>query len=190
MISLLLTAYVTVLIAELVGDKTLYTLSTLTTRFRLLPVLSGAAAAFMLKMLAAVLLGRALSTLPGGVVAAMSAATFFAMALGLWLKRRTPPSTESLPPTKWSRAVLISFAAIFFPEWGDASQLAAAMLVAQHRAPLIIWVGATLAMVTKASLAVTLGIGLRRYVPLRVVRLVTVLVCLTMGILAAFRIGV
>jgi putative Ca2+/H+ antiporter (TMEM165/GDT1 family) len=188
MISLLLTAYVTVLVAEMVGDKTLYTLGTLATRFRLLPILAGAAAAFMLKMLAAVLLGRLLATLPGEVVAAVSAITFFAMAVGLWLKKPSPEPAEGLPPTRWSRAALISFAAIFFPEWGDAGQLAAAMLVAQHRAPVVIWVGATLAMTTKACLAVTLGIGLRRYVPHRVVRIVTVLLCITMGLLAAFRV--
>lgn len=62
------------------------------------------------------------------------------------------------------------------------------MLVAQYGAPLVIWTGATLAMFTKACLAVTLGIGLRRWVPRDVVRVVSVLVCLAMGLLAALRI--
>jgi putative Ca2+/H+ antiporter (TMEM165/GDT1 family) len=187
MIALLLTTYGAVLVAELIGDKSLYTLSSLAARFRLGPILAGAAAAFVGKMLLAVVLGQALGTLPAAFVAALSAVTFFTMAAILWRKKPHEPPAEVAPPT-WSRATLISFAAIFFPEWGDAGQLAAAMLVAQYGAPLVIWVGATLAMLTKACLAVTLGIGLRRWVPRDVVRVVSVVVCLIMGLLAAFRI--
>jgi Ca2+/H+ antiporter, TMEM165/GDT1 family len=187
MIALVLTAYGTVLAAELIGDKTLYTLSSLAARFRIGPILAGAAAAFVGKMLLAVVLGRALGTLPPAFVAALSAVTFFAMAVILWRKQpREPPA--DLPAPTWSRATLISFAAIFFPEWGDAGQLAAAMLVAQYGAPVVIWIGATLALVTKACLAVTLGIGLRRWVPRDVVRVVSVVICVIMGLLAAFRI--
>jgi Ca2+/H+ antiporter, TMEM165/GDT1 family len=187
MISLLLTAYGIVLVAELLGDKTLYTLGTLATRFRLFPILAGAAAAFVLKMLAAVLLGGLIARLPAGIVTLVSALTFFAIAAGLWLKRPSEPLRE-IEPQRWSRATMISFAAIFFPEWGDPGQLAAAMLVAQHGAPFIIWIGATLAMITKAGLAVTMGIGLRRWVPREVVRLVTVALCVVMGLLAALRV--
>jgi len=187
MIALLLTTYGAVLVAELIGDKTLYTLGSLATRFRLGPILAGAAAAFVGKMLLAVVLGRALGALPAAVVATLSAVTFFAMAVILWRKKpREPPAEVAV--ASWSRATLISFAAIFFPEWGDAGQLSAAMLVAQYGAPLVIWTGATLAMFTKACLAVTLGIGLRRWVPRDVVRVVSVLVCLAMGLLAAWRI--
>jgi putative Ca2+/H+ antiporter (TMEM165/GDT1 family) len=64
MLSLFETAYGTVLVAELSGDKLLYTLGALATRFRILPVLTGAALAFVLKMLAAVLLGQILAELP------------------------------------------------------------------------------------------------------------------------------
>jgi len=187
MIALLLTTYGAVLVAELIGDKTLYTLGSLAARFRLGPILAGAAAAFGLKMLLAVVLGRALGALPGSFVAALSAVTFLAMALILWRKKPREPPPE-LAIASWPRATLISFAAIFFPEWGDAGQLSAAMLVAQYGAPLVIWTGATLAMFTKACLAVTLGIGLRRWVPRDVVRVVSVLVCLAMGLLAAWRI--
>ena len=136
-------------------------------------------------MLAAVAMGGFLSRLPAGLVAAISATS----VLPPWpsppspWKRSKPRPAEPAepPPCRWSRGALVSFAAIFFPEWGDAGQLAAAMLAAQHRAPGVVWLGATLAMVTKATLAVTLGIGLRRYVSQRVVRIVTVLVCVAMG---------
>jgi putative Ca2+/H+ antiporter (TMEM165/GDT1 family) len=187
MIALLLTTYGTVLVAELLGDKTLYTLGSLATRFRLGAILGGAVAAFALKMLVAVLFGRVLATCPDALVAAVSAATFLVMAVVLWRKRPGTPPADAAPP-RWSRATVISFAAIFFPEWGDPGQLAAAMLVAQHGAPLVIWSGAVLAMLTKACLAVSLGIGLRRWVPRDGLRWVSVAVCLAMALLAAFRI--
>ena len=44
MLPLFATAYVTVLIAELVGDKTLYTLGTLGAKYRALPIMLGASA--------------------------------------------------------------------------------------------------------------------------------------------------
>lgn len=189
MTALLLTTYGTVLVAELLGDKTLYTLGSLAARFRIGQILAGAVAAFALKMLAAVMFGRALAACPAALVAVLSAATFFATAVVLWRKRPGKPPADTAAP-RWSRATLISFAAVFFPEWGDPGQLAAAMLVAQHGAPLVIWIGAVLAMLTKACLAVSLGIGLRRWVPRDAVRVVSVLLCLAMGLLAAFQIEI
>lgn len=189
MIALFITSLVTVFIAELIGDKTFYTLSALAARFRMWPILAGAAAAFVLKMLCAVLLGRLIAALPIALVTAMSAATFFAMAIALWLKK---PKAAPEPPKeeRFTHAAPIAFASIFFTEWGDAGQIAAALLVAQHRAPVIIWAGATLAMTIKALIAVTVGMGVRRFVPRETVRLATVVVCVAMGLFAAFRVEI
>ena len=77
-------AYSVVFIAELVGDKTLYTLSALATRFRLWVILCGVVPAFMIKMGAAVLAGGIIADLPKPVVALISAVTFFTAALALW----------------------------------------------------------------------------------------------------------
>jgi len=60
----LVTSYWTVLVAELIGDKSIYTVASLTLRFRARPVLFGMTAAFGGKMLAAVLLGQLLMQLP------------------------------------------------------------------------------------------------------------------------------
>src|SRR5215471_6881893 len=107
MIALLLTTYGAVLVAELLGDKTLYTLGSLAARFRLGPILGGAVAAFALKMLVAVLLGRALAACPDALVAAISATTFLAMAVVLWRRRPGMPPADAAPP-RWSRATAIS----------------------------------------------------------------------------------
>jgi putative Ca2+/H+ antiporter (TMEM165/GDT1 family) len=85
--------------------------------------------------------------------------------------------------------MLITFAAIFFSEWADLGQIMAATLTARYGLPVVIWTGATLALVTKGLLALVLGYGLRKYIPVSVLRIVSVAVCVTLGILSAVSLG-
>ena len=62
MFPILFATYVAVFVAEIVGDKLLYTTGVLATRYRTPPILLGMAVAFMAKMAVAVLLGKAIST--------------------------------------------------------------------------------------------------------------------------------
>jgi putative Ca2+/H+ antiporter (TMEM165/GDT1 family) len=186
MVYLLLATYGTVLFAELLGDKSFYTISSLTTRFRAAHVLGGISVAFAGKMLVAVLVGQAIAGLPPALVAGISAATFFATALAIWFKKPRREKREG--DEGWPRATTVSFAAVFLTEWGDVGQIAAATLVASYHAPFIIWVGATAAMMTKGLLAVTLGVGLRQRIPQSGLRYGAFAMCVVMGILAALRI--
>jgi putative Ca2+/H+ antiporter (TMEM165/GDT1 family) len=188
MFYLLLATYGTVLFAELLGDKSFYTISSLTTRFRPAHVLGGISIAFAGKMLVAVLLGQAIAGLPPALVASVSAATFFTTALVIWFKKPRSEKPELDAARRWPRAATVSFAAIFLTEWGDVGQIAAATLVASYHAPFIIWLGATSAMMTKGLLAITLGIGLRDRIPQSSLRYGAFAMCLVMGILAALRI--
>jgi Ca2+/H+ antiporter, TMEM165/GDT1 family len=189
-LSLLLATYGTIFLAELVGDKNLYTISSLTVRFHIWPVFCGIALAFSVKMLAAVLLGHAIAGLPSALVTGMSAATFFATGLFIWMKRPEGAPRAEVDRRYWSRAVPVSFAAIFFSEWADVGQIAAATLAARYQAPLTVWLGATLALITKGILALTLGAGLCRRLPRNVLRYSALGLCFTMGILALFKIEV
>ena len=185
MVYLLLITYGTVLTAELIGDKSIYTISSLAMRFRPLYVFAGLAAAFMLKTLAAVLLGRAIVALPSSLVEVVSAATFFVTALVIWFKKRDAASVHDEGDIYFSRAASISFAAVFFSEWGDVGQVAAAALTARYQMPLVVWLGASTALLTKGLLAVTLGRGLRRHIPGHVLRHVSAGLCLLMGVVSA-----
>jgi putative Ca2+/H+ antiporter (TMEM165/GDT1 family) len=98
MVYLLLATYGTVLFAELLGDKSFYTISSLTTRFRAAHVLGGISVAFAGKMLVAVLVGQAIAGLPPALVAGISAATFFATALAIWFKNARPESAGRARP--------------------------------------------------------------------------------------------
>lgn len=177
---IILTAYASVFLTELLGDKSIYTISSLAARFRATLVFCGLTVAFMLKMLVAVLAGQAMTNIPTRPLAFLSVATFFTTALILWVKKSGGEEHEE--PKSVPRTIAVSFGTVFFMEWGDVGQITAAMLAARYQAPVAVWVGASLALMTKGALALALGAGLRRRVPKNVLRYAAVSVCLIMGL--------
>ena len=179
-----------VFLAEIVGDKLLYTTGVLSARYRTVPILIGMAAAFMAKMGVAVLIGEAISKLPRLLVAGITAASFVGVAIALW--RKDDEYRHERDQHKAHRAAMISFAAIFFSEWGDVGQVTAAAMTAKYHAALIVWLAAVAAMVTKGSLAAFLGSGIRRWIQDRVspgvVRYVGVSLLLFLGVLSVWEI--
>ena len=189
MLPIFLATYGTVFMAEIVGDKLLYTTGVLATRYKTAPILCGMAVAFMAKMAVAVLIAKVISTLPPLLVAAVTAVNFFAIAYTLWRK----PDKREVKAYPASQAVAISFAAIFFSEWGDVGQItAAAMALKFPSAPLIVWCGAVAAMVTKGSLAASVGAGVRGWIQShlspKTIRWAAVGVLLVLGILSVAEI--
>lgn len=189
-LAILFATYWTVLAAELIGDKTIYTVAALSARFRPLPVLCGIGVAFAGKALAAVTLGHVLMQLPPKWVGTASALTFFMAAAFVWLHE--PESRKPLPAAspQWHRALLVAFASVFFSEWGDVGQLSTAALAAKYNLPLVIWIAATLALLSKGALALTLGVGLRKRIPGTALRIVAAASCVGFGVLALRSAGV
>ena len=193
-----------VFLAEIVGDKLLYTTGVLAARYRTAPIMIGMAAAFMAKMGVAVLVGGAISKLPRLLVAGITAASFIGVAITLW--RKDDQYRQERDKHKAHKAAMVSFAAIFLSEWGDVGQITAASISARTRAlaiangiagatwriPLIVWLGAVSAMVTKGMLAAFLGAGIRRWIHDRVspmiVRYVAVGLLLVLGVLSVIEI--
>ena len=168
------TAFVTVLLAELVGDKLLYGAGALAARIGARTVLLGAIPAFAAKSLVAVTLGGAIARLPHAAVAASSSLAFALAALTIWREPQPAHSDPAAGSTTQRasrlRGTLSAFTAIFFAEWADPGQLATAAFAARYQAPAVVWVAASSAMATKAVLALALGSVLHRYAPQRVVR--------------------
>jgi putative Ca2+/H+ antiporter (TMEM165/GDT1 family) len=158
--------YGAVFVAEIVGDKLLYTTGVLATRYRTIPIMCGMVVAFMAKMGVAVLVGKAISTLPPLLVAAVTATSFLGVAYALW--RKPGAGSESKKEHRASKAAMVSFAAIFFSEWGDVGQITAAALAAKYAAPMVVWLGAVSAMATKGALAASIGAGVRRWISERI----------------------
>jgi len=164
----LLSSFVLIFLAEL-GDKTLYTVLILAARNRALPVLIGSWAAFVVQGLIAVVLGSLLSLLPAGWVRWITASVFLGFGL-LLLLRKEPANREDSTPGPTSRVLLTTFLLVFAAEWGDATQVGTAALIARFRAPLQVFIGATLGLWLGAALAVTVGGTLGSRLPARLLR--------------------
>jgi len=190
MVLIFFTTFGTVFVAEIVGDKLLYTTSVLAARYRTLPITLGMALAFMAKMAVAVLVGQAITKLPPLLVASITAVSFLGVAFTLWRKSDQPQAKDKNHTAK--KAAMVSFAAIFFSEWGDVGQVTAATLAARFRLPFVVWLGAVSAMITKGALAAFLGAGVRRKIQERVspkiVRYVAVGLLLVLGLLTVLEI--
>jgi putative Ca2+/H+ antiporter (TMEM165/GDT1 family) len=165
--TIFLTTFGAVFIAEIVGDKLLYTTGILSARYRTVPVVIGVLAAFMLKMAAAVLAGEWIRNLAPAVVAALTAVSFIGLAIALWFKP-IKKHEEKREETAASKAAMVSFATVFFSEWGDVGQITAATMAARFSAPVLVWAGAVFAMSTKGFLAASAGAGIRRWIVERV----------------------
>lgn len=180
-------SYWTVLAAELIGDKSIYTVTSLAVRFRPQWVFCGICAAFLGKMSIAVLFGEGFSRLPASWLSGISAVTFLLSAAWIWLKKEKPaPGAPDDDGFSWTSAVSVSFFSIFFSEWADLGQISAAALVVKSQAPVSVWLGGSLALCTKGALALVLGLSLRERIPRHLVRALSASTCLVLAFVALF----
>ena len=115
-----LLSFWTVFLAELVGDKSIYSIASLSTRYSAAIVFTGITLAFAGKMLVAVLLVRLLVRLHFWTDM-ISAVAFFISALFLWLKEPEPSKPPVNPKRCLGESVAARFAGLFLTEWGDPS---------------------------------------------------------------------
>jgi Ca2+/H+ antiporter, TMEM165/GDT1 family len=190
-------------LAEL-PDKSLFASLVLGMRYRALPVWLGAAAAFAVHVVVAVVAGGALSLLPHRVLEALVAGLFVVGALivlataeekgedkgedeggggvdaaGGARPRRARPS--------FRRVALTSFGVVFVGEWGDITQITTANYAARYGDPFSVAVGAVAALWAVAALAVVAGPAVLTRVPVTVVRRVSGAVLLLFAALSAYQ---
>ena len=168
-----LAAFAVVFPAEL-PDKTTLASLVLAARYRPGPVWAGASAAFFVQCALAVTAGGLLALLPDRVVSGAAAVLFAAGAVHAARGANDPPEEvgETAAATSARRIAAVAFGALFLAEFGDFTQLATASLAGRYEAPIEVFTGAWLALVTVSGLAAFTGRGLLRVVPLRMVRLV------------------
>jgi putative Ca2+/H+ antiporter (TMEM165/GDT1 family) len=203
MLEIFMTTYGGVFLAEIVGDKLLYTSGVLATRYRWGPIVCGMTLAFMAKMSVAVAAGVLVGKLlPVWLVALLTAVSFVGVAIAMWRKPdiRAPKEKDS----RILRGAWIAFLTIFLSEWGDKGMLSAGTWAAawaaappahgltRNSVATLVWLAAVLAMVTKGALAVTLGAGVRLWIANRVspryVRYVSVAAIAVLGVLCVLEI--
>jgi putative Ca2+/H+ antiporter (TMEM165/GDT1 family) len=186
-------AFILIFPAEL-PDKTFIATLVLSTRYRRLVVWIGVAAAFAAQTAIAVAAGGLLSLLPQRLVLGITSILFAAGAVlmlvsGLRAReseqqseadeaeeieesaaRRAGSSTSNL------RIAVTSFLVLFAAEWGDLSQLLTAGLAARTGEPLSVFVGAWLALICVAGVAVLVGGWLQKRVALWRIRLASAVI--------------
>lgn len=168
-------AFGVILLVEL-PDKTLVASLVLSTRYRPRPVLLGVVAAFAIQCAIAAAAGGLITLLPRRAVEAV-VAVLFAIGAVLLIRESLEEGDDvelaaAREAAPFLRIVATSFAVLFAAEWGDASQIATAGLVARHGGvshAVATAVGAWLALVVVAALAVVAGRVVVRRVPLRLV---------------------
>ena len=169
MLTIFAATYAAVFVAEIVGDKLLYTTGVLATRYRSLPIILGMALAFMLKMGAAVLLGSVIAQLPKPVIATLTAVSFIGVMIVLWRKNDDVREGQASRSDALATPAMVTFATIFLSEWADVGMVTAATLAANHPdALIVVWLGAVCAMVTKGLAAAFLGAGVRQWIRTRI----------------------
>jgi len=180
---IVLLSFWTVFVAELVGDKSLYSIASLSLRFHAASIFAGITLAFATKMLVAVLLAKALVRLHFWTDL-LSAVAFFFSACFLWVNE--PESVSAPAPTSriWWRGLLACFLALFLTEWGDPSQIAVAALSVKSGSLVAPWLGGTAAMAAKGVFAMVFGVKLREYLPKRSLRIIATASFLALGLLA------
>ena len=70
----------------------------------------------------------------------------------------------------WWRAALSAFVTVFLAELGDKTQLSTLVLAAKTRAPVAVFIGASLALSLATLLAVALGEKVTDYIPASFIR--------------------
>jgi putative Ca2+/H+ antiporter (TMEM165/GDT1 family) len=182
-----LLAFWSVLIAELVGDKSIYALASLALRIHWTVVFAAFAVASGLKIMAATLLGSAVMRIHGHWPYILSALAFFVSAILIWVDEPAQVDQENGQRISWPKGMLVCCTSFFFTEWGDPGQIAAAALVLKSHMLLATWIGATLALMSKGAAALTLGVQLRNRLSQRMLRIVASGSCCALGILAIAR---
>jgi len=82
----------------------------------------------------------------------------------------SPPGPAGEPAAankagSWGAALLTTFTTVFLAELGDKTQLAALLLAAQSGRPTIVFVGASLALISSSLVGVLLGRWLAKVLP-------------------------
>ena len=197
-LAIVATVFAVIFLSEL-PDKTALAALVLATRYRPLPVLLGASLALTAQSVIAVAAGGLLSALPPRPIAIATGAVFLVSACVMWWKKEeggqavpsAPLVTRStLAPSGARsgdlRAFLRAFAIVFAAEWGDLTQIGTGALAARYGRPLVVLLGATLALWCVAGLAVFIGHRAQRAIHPGVVQRIAAVVFAVVGVVVVW----
>ena len=176
----------TVTLAEM-GDKTQLLAMAFATKYRPMKVLAG--------VFIATVLNHALAVAVGSLIAGYEAigawiqlvASLSFLFFGLWSIRGDELAGEDRRKTRFGPVVTVSIA-FFLAELGDKTQLATIALAAKFPgSPVFILMGTTVGMLVADGIGIFAGCTLCRWVPERVIKLVSAGAFVLFGLIGAYQ---
>jgi len=163
LVSVSMSSFVLIALAEM-GDKSQLVCMTLAARHRHWPVLLGAALAFLLLNLLAVIFGATLADwLPQNLLLVLVALLFAGFGIHSLMAAEEEEDAE-VDEKPGQGVFLTTLLLIFVAEFGDKTQLAVAGL-AGRLDPVAVWVGASAALIAVSALGVWVGRTLLKSLP-------------------------
>ncbi len=102
--------------------------------------------------------------------------------MGLTNSQSKQESSDSNESTPFFSVLIASFSTIFLAELGDKTQLATLILSAQSGRPMIVFIGAALALITTSLLGVLIGRWIAKNLPRQRFTVISGIIMLSLGI--------
>ena len=149
-----------------IGDKSQLVCIALAVRYRAMPVLMGAIAAFALLNLAAVLVGAAVANwLPEHIITAVVGVLFLLFGLHAFISSDIEEEND-IADDKDNHSIFFStFLLITLAEFGDKTQIAVAGLASTADIAAV-WLGSTLALTVTSGIGILAGRTILQRVPI------------------------
>lgn len=178
-----------IFLAEL-PDKTALATLIMASRGRPFAIFTGAALAFVIQTIIAVLFGSLFGAFPQKWVHLAAGILFIAFAVMAWRGRKDDDEEnerlgKGASAAFW-RSAWNAFVVIFIAEWGDLTQLASASLVARYHAPGTIFISSILALWSATGIAVIAGHTLKKAINPEIIEKVGAVVFAGVGVYFLF----
>ena len=184
----LLVAYWAILLVELIGDKSFYMIASLSLEFSAATIIRAMSVTFAVKMMIAVYLGHILARAPAQYLSLLSAVIFFSSAIAIWAKSSIKAASDPMSNFANGSRKFAPYVSLFCCEWIDAGQISAVALTGQFQLPFAIWLGGTLALMSKGALALTIGVTLKKRISEKRLRFLAAITCTVLGIITMSKI--
>ena len=169
-----------------IGDKSQLVCMTLAARHRHWPVILGATLAFLVLNALAVLFGAGVAAwMPERLTAGLVSVLFGVFAIHIFLNQDDGESKDVVERPGHG-IFLTTLLLIFVAEFGDKTQIAVAGLASSVN-PLLVWIGATAALVTISALGVWAGRTILQRIPLLWLHRISGGLFLMFAMIAAWR---
>ncbi|HEY4964526.1 MAG TPA: TMEM165/GDT1 family protein [Candidatus Saccharimonadales bacterium] len=191
-ISVIVVVFVVIFISEL-PDKSLLSSLILSSKYPARYVWLGAATAFLIHVLIAVSIGKALGLLPHNLLEAIVALVFLGGALILFFGKHgvddeLQKNSKHVDKTfnVW-KLYTAAFGITFLGEWGDITQITTINYEAHYHMPWSVGIGALLALWSVTAIAVTFGAKAVNLVPAKVLQRVSATILLCFALVSAYQ---